>query len=76
MIIRIDEALARAKRVGRKMTKKELAAKLWPDSPEASQVVNIGNLCSGRTSKIDPEWVIIISKELDVTPNFLFGLDD
>lgn len=76
MTIRIDEALARAKREGRVVLKSDLAAKMWPQSTELTQRVNMTNLCSGRTTKISPEWVCIICTELSVSADFLFGLSN
>lgn len=76
MKIRIDEALAKAKYNGKAVLKKDLAAKLWPDSSEISQQVNLSNLCAGRTTKISPEWILILCSELGVSADYLFGLSN
>ena len=76
MIIRLETALARAKEQGRKVMKKDLAAKLWPDSSPAAQQVNMTALCNGKTAKISPEWVAIICAECGCSADFLFGLSN
>lgn len=73
-MIRIEQALARAKEQGKKVLKKELAAKLWPDSSTVAQQVNMTALCSGKKIKINPEWVKIICEMTGCTADFLFGL--
>lgn len=73
-MFRIDEAIGRAKANGKRVLKKELAAKLWPDSSEAAQQVNMTALCTGRKQKIAPEWVETICQETGVSADFLFGL--
>ena len=73
-MIRIEQALARAKEQGRQVFKKDLAAKLWPNSSVAAQQVNMTNLCSGRQDAVKPEWVRIICAELGCTADFLFGI--
>ncbi len=75
-MIRIEQALARAKEEGRKVMKKELAAKLWPNSSPAAQQVNMTGLCNGKTTKIDPEWVAIICNMTGCSADFLFGLSN
>lgn len=75
MKLRITEALSLAKNSGRKVLKKELAAILFPDCPAESQTVNMSNLCTGRTKRIKPEWVVVICKMCGCTADFLFGLD-
>ena len=37
MTLRIEEAIARAMANGTKVLKKDIAAKLWPDSVESAQ---------------------------------------
>lgn len=74
MMLRIEEAIARAKANGKKMLKKDIAAKLWPHSDESAQQVNMTKLCSGKTKSIRPEWVVILCEMTDCTSDFLFGL--
>ena len=72
-MIRIEQAIARAKEQGKKVKKKDIAARLWPDSTEAGQQVNMTALCSGSTTRINPDWVNIICDMTGCTPDFLFG---
>lgn len=74
MFLRIDDAIARARRNGLKVQKKDIAAKLWPNTSEAGQRVNMTNLCTGRCKRIEAEWVSIICSMLDCDANYLFGL--
>ena len=53
-----------------KITKKELAAKLWPGSK--CQYQNFRHL-ENDTTKPTPEQTEIIYKECGVDPNFLYG---
>lgn len=76
MIIRIEQAIARAKEQGKRVLKKDIAASLWPNSTEAGQQVNMTALCAGRTTKINPEWVGIICEMCGCTADFLFGISN
>lgn len=76
MRIRITEAIMMAKDNGKKVLKKEMAARLFPGIPESSQQVNFANLTSGRRKSILPEWVPIICEMCGCTADFLFGLKD
>ncbi len=76
MTIRVEEAIARAKQQGVKITKKELAAKMWPGVTEVGQQVNMTNLCSGKTKRIDPEWVKIVCEATGVSAEFLLGMSN
>ena len=73
-MLRIEQAMARAKDLGRPILKKELAALLWPDSSEAAQQVNMSNLCNGRRDAVKSEWVEIICRACGCSADFLFGL--
>lgn len=75
-MIRIEQAIARAKDEGRKVLKKDIAARLWPDSAPGAQMVNMTGLCNGRTTRLDPEWVKIICEMTGCTPGFLLGIED
>lgn len=75
MILRINEAIARSEMNGKKVLKKDLAAKIWPNSRLEAQKVNMTNLCSGVTKKINPEWIVTVCKELNCSADFLFGLE-
>lgn len=76
MNLRIDEAIARSKANGKKVLKKDIAAKLWPDSEPSAQQVNMCKLCNGRTASIKPEWVVEICKITGCSADYLFGLSD
>lgn len=76
MRIRIEEALLRAKDSGKKVFKKEMAARLFPGVPDRSQQVNFSRLVSGRSKTIQPEWVPIICEMCGCSADFLFGLKD
>ena len=75
-MFRLNDAFVIAFAKGKNVTKKQIAARLWPDAPEASRGINMARLCSGKTLKIDPAWVPIICEELECTPAFLFGMGD
>ena len=75
-MFRLNEAIARAALNGKKVLKKDLAAKIWPDSTEAAQQVNMTALCRGKKMKVAPEWVVAICKECECSADFLFGLKD
>lgn len=74
-MFRLEEAIARAKTGGNKEIKQALASALWPGLTYAGRTVNINNLCSGRTRRIDPDWVPIICEMCDVSAGFLFGTE-
>ena len=75
-MMRIEQAIARAKEQGKKVLKKDLAARLWPASTPVGQQVNMTSLCCGKTNKINPEWVNIICEMTGCTADFLFGLSN
>lgn len=74
MQIRIELAIARAKELGYPVLKKELAEKLWPNSTETGQQVNMTRLCNGKGGTIRPEWVPIICEMCHCSADFLFGM--
>ena len=76
MGLKLNEAIALSASKGKKVKKKELAAKIWPNSNSSAQAVNMANLCNGTTKRFDSDWIIIICRELGCTSDFLFGLDD
>lgn len=73
MTLRIEEAIARAKANGNKVLKKDIAAKLWPNSVEAAQQVNMTKLCSGKLVSVRPEWLITICDMCNCSADFLIG---
>lgn len=72
-MIRIEEAIARAKQQGNRVLKKDIAARLWPNSTPVAQQVNITRLCAGKTPRINVEWVNVICEMTGCTADFLFG---
>lgn len=75
-MMRIEQAIARAKEQGKKVLKKDVAARLWPDSTPVAQQVNMTSLCNGTTSRISPEWVNIICEMTGCSADFLFGISN
>ena len=75
-MMRIELAIARAKEQGNKVFKKDIAARLWPTSTPEAQQVNMSALCSGKTTKINPDWVAIVCEMTGCTADFLFGLSN
>lgn len=76
MKIRIEQAIARAKDNGKKIYKKDIAARLWPESVPVAQQINMTNLCTGVTTRIAPEWVVIICEMTGCSADFLFGMSN
>lgn len=75
-MMRIEQAIARAKEQGKKVFKKDIAARLWPDSTQEAQQVNMSALCGNKTARIAPDWVNIICEMTGCTADFLFGLSN
>lgn len=75
-MLRINEAIARAERMGKKVFKKDLAALLWSDSSANAQQVNMTKLVNGTSKKVSIEWVEILCRELNCTADYLFGLSN
>lgn len=74
VLMRIDESIAYALLQGRKVSKKEIKEKFWPDSTQRGRDQNMLNLCNGTTQKIDPSWVQIMVDMCGVDANFLFNV--
>lgn len=70
----LEQAIARAKDAGKPVTKKEIAKRLWPNTDEQCAVINMSKLCTGKTYKINPDWVGIICEMCGCDANFLFGI--
>ena len=75
-MLRINEAIARAERKGKKVFKKDLAALLCSDSSVNAQQVNMTKLVNGTSKKVSIEWVEILCRELNCTADYLFGLSN
>lgn len=76
MKLRVNEAIARSEANGKKVLKKDIAARLFEDASESAQQVNMTNLCNGTTKRIVPEWVVIICEMCGCSADYLFGMDD
>jgi len=76
MKLRINEAILRSEMNGKKVFKKDIAARIFPGVSEAAQQVNFTNLCQGKTKRVAPEWVLIICEMCDCTPNYLFNFKE
>ena len=74
--LKVNEAIALADSRGKKIYKKDLAAKIWANSKPVAQAVNMTNLCSGVTKKVNPEWLVIICLETGCSADYLLGLKD
>ena len=74
--LRVNEAIARSEANGKKVLKKDIAARLFEGRTESAQQVNMTNLCNGTTKQIRPEWVVIICEMCNCTPNYLFGYEE
>lgn len=75
MILRIEEAIARAKGNGSRVRKKDIAAKLWPNSVESAQQVNMTKLLNGATQRILPEWIVTICQMCGCSADYLLGME-
>lgn len=75
-VFRIEEAIARAKANGHKVFKWQVAKKLWPDSTETAQQVNMTRLCSGKQARVSVEWVQVICEMTGCSADYLFGLSN
>lgn len=69
----INEAIEFANSQGKKIKKKDISARLWPNSSESGRRMNMASLCGGKMKRIDHEWVGIICDMCGCTPNFLFN---
>jgi len=75
-MLQLKEAIARSESNGKKVLKKDIAARLWEGSNEQAQQVNMTNLVNGTTKKISPDWVIVLCSMLGCSADYLFGLKD
>lgn len=76
MKLRVKEAIARSEANGKKVYKKDIAARLFDGVSESAQQVNMTNLLNGKTQRIKPEWVVIICEMCGCTADYLFGMED
>lgn len=76
MKLRVNEAIARSEANGKKVLKKDIAARLFEGASESAQQVNMTNLCNGSTKRIVPEWVVIICEMCGCSADYLFGMEN
>ena len=76
MKLRVNEAIARSEANGKKVLKKDIAARLFEGASESAQQVNMTNLCNGTTKRVVPEWVVIICEMCGCSADYLFGMED
>lgn len=76
MKLRVNEAIARSEANGKKVLKKDIAARLFEGASESAQQVNMTNLCNGKTKRIVSEWVVIICEMCGCSADYLFGMED
>lgn len=80
-MMRIEQAIAKANERAfengeKKILKKDIAARLWPDSTPVAQQVNMTALCNGDTIRVVPDWIVIICQMTGCTADFLLGITD
>lgn len=61
--------------MGLPVSKKAVAARLWPDQNPSNQQVKMTRLCANRTIRIKAEWVPIICEMCKCSADYLFGID-
>lgn len=76
MRLKVKEAIARSEAKGKKVYKKDIAARLFEGVSESAQQVNMTNLLNGKTQRIKPEWVVVICQMCGCSSDYLFGLED
>lgn len=72
----IKEAINRAKANGWIKSKVQLAQILWPNSTKKSAYMNLLNLESGKSIKIDTDMVSLLCSILKVSADYLFGISN
>lgn len=77
MRIKLTEALrAYSDRTGLKLTQKEIAEAVYPNSSPESRAINLSRIATGTATTINTDTVIIICKMTGVDANFLFGINN
>ena len=76
MKLRVNEAIARSEANGKKVLKRDIAARLFEGASESAQQVNMTNLCNGTTKRIVPECVVINCEMCGFSADYLFGMED
>lgn len=69
--LRIKEAIAYATLHGRSVTRREIAARLFPGRSVNAADVGLSNLINGKTKRIKPEWLTAIADMCGCSVEFL-----
>ena len=72
--LRVKEAIARSEANGKKVLKKDIAARLFEGASESAQQVNMTNLSKVTRKRIVPEWVFNLCEMLVCTEDYLLGM--
>ena len=75
-MIRLEEALARARHAGRTDAKEQIISALWPEAARPTQLANFNNLMRGKTTRYDVQTIQVICTVCGVRADWLFGLKD
>lgn len=73
MRFRINEAVALTTVRGKRVKKKDIAAKLFPDSVESTANQNMVNICSGNKKSLSAQQINIICDMCGCSADFLLG---
>lgn len=76
MRLKINEAIARCADNGKRVWKKDIAARLFPEIDERTQQSNFSNLVNGKTMRVKPEWIPILCEMCECSADFLFGISN
>ena len=60
--LRVNEAIARSEANGKKVLKKDIAARLFEGASESAQQVNMTNLCNGTTKGLSRNGSLLFAK--------------
>ena len=58
---------------GKPMDRRILAGMIWPTNSYDGQMMNLKNLISGKTKRVDFHTVLKICKALNCDPNYLYN---
>ena len=74
--IRVKEAVIKARKQGITTSKQEIANSVFPSKNSHSSIVRLNNYERGDSVKIDRIQIVALCRELETSPNFLFGWED
>lgn len=75
MRLKISEAVLKQREKGKKVTNIILAERVFGKKTRSSHVM-MSRLRTGRSSWVKIDWIPALCKELEITPNYLFGYKD